>query len=308
MLNWFDEPVELLTLALDGARRAGCSAVVAVDGRYEHFPSNDDVSAAEQRAVIDAACRHHGMDLTLHVAGPWESEPVKRTQLFALALAVSDLGDWWLVIDADTIVTEVRDEFLFALAAVEEDAALVRVIDVEARRAKRPDWPVELDFRLLYRAQPVIVDGHHYDYIRVSDREPLWRGGAGANDALGVVPAADLAMYMTVEHRPAARDPGRVFAKMQAYTTRDETGAEMGACVRCENDAKHRVYADPRMQDGYVIASVIEVCTPCARRVKYWREKWLKQHRLPLDLKFNEQYAVPSRDEHVIAAAMRRPR
>jgi hypothetical protein len=307
LLSWFDEPVELLTLALDGARRAGCSAVVAVDGRYEHFPSNGDVSAAEQRAVIDAACRHHGMDLTLHVAGPWDGEPSKRTQLFGLALAVSDPGDWWLILDADTIVTDVQDEFLFALAAVEDDAALVRVVDVEARRAKRPDWPVEVDFRLLYRAQPMAVIGtHHYDYTRLSDGQPLWRGGSGADEADGVVPATNLAEYMTVEHRPAARDPGRLFQKMQSYTARDESGKEMGQCARCDKQAQHRVYADPRMQDGHVVASIVEVCTDCARKAKYWRQKWLAQHHLPTDMAFYERYSAPSRDEHDMAAAMRR--
>lgn len=307
LLNWFDEPTELLTLALNGAKLAGCSAVVAVDGRYEHFPASTDVSPADQRGLMDAACRHHGMDLTLHVAGPWASEPVKRTQLFALALSLSDPGDWWMVLDADTIVTEAHDEFLLRLAAAEEDAALARVIDVEARRANRPDWPVEVDFRLLYRAQPMAVTGtHHYDYTRLSDGAALWRGGSGADETDGVVPAANLAEFVTVEHRPAARDPGRIFQKMQAYTARDQTGAEMGQCARCDREAQQRVYADPQMQDGFVVASITEVCNACARTLKFKRETWLRKHGLPARMPFNERYTAPTRDEELMTSAMRR--
>ena len=312
LLSWFDEPPELLALCLDGAKRAGCSAVVAVDGRYAMFPSMTNVSDPKQRAVIDAACRHHGLELTTHVSGPWTDEAAKRTVLFALALAVSDRGDWWINLDADTIVTEVDAGLLRRLAETEEDAALARVVDVEARRARRPDWPEQVDFRLLFRAQPLYVEGHHYDYRRMTDDAFVWRGGAGWNENNGVVPAANLADLITVEHRPAARDPGRVLLKNQYYTRRDEQGAEMGRCLRCETgQARHRVYAGLKLvrHEGArrPVGRVEELCDGCAREQRSIARRWLRQNGFnPDQITFHESYAAPGRQEQMMKSAVQR--
>lgn len=125
LLSFYDEPRELLALCIDGLARAGVGHVVAVDGRYALYPPSSDVSPAEQRAVIDGACRHHGIGLTMHVPpGPWEgNEPEKRTRMFALALGAASPGDWFFVCDADMAVTEAPPDLLARLDAAEEESA-----------------------------------------------------------------------------------------------------------------------------------------------------------------------------------------
>jgi hypothetical protein len=266
--------------------------VVAVDGRYNLFPAEQDASPAEQRAVLDAACRHHGMGLTVYVPdGPWESESVKRTQLFGLALAVSDHGDWWFNADADTIITEWPASTLEQLATAEQDSAEVTVVDVTARKMNRPDYPAEFRSRILFRAAPIVVTGHHYDYVRITDGKVMWRGA----DPSGLDPALDLTATVTVEHQPQARPPSRLLRKGQYYTRRDHDGAEMGKCARCDEPARHRVYTRLRMVKGLPVGSIEELCDEHRDRQEAIARRWLRQRELdPDQISFHESYAPPT--------------
>lgn len=291
LLSFFDEPKELLALCIDGAARAGVDHIVAADGRYALFPSNDDVSPAEQRAVIDGACRHHGLGLTMMVPpGPWAAgEPEKRTWVFSMALASSLPGDWFWVLDADTIVTEAPADLHERLEASEQRSAMVTVVDTLALRANRPDWEPEFESRMLFLAQPIVVQGHHYDWSNPHTGEVLWRGA----DPTGLAEPLDLTGCVRVEHRPHARDPGRILLKDQYYGRRDRDGIEMGQCSRCEERACHRVYASLRMVDGLPTGLIEEVCEQHARQLQSATNRWLRQHGLdPRKVRFNERYSL----------------
>src|SRR4051812_41476600 len=119
LLSFFDESCETLAKYVDGLKLVGVDHLVAADGRYAAYPSDQDVSPADQRGVLDAACRHYNIGLTMHVPSvPWEGGEVqKRTSLFKLALAVSEPEDWWAVLDADMVVTERPDDLRRQLSA-----------------------------------------------------------------------------------------------------------------------------------------------------------------------------------------------
>lgn len=288
LLSWYDEPENLLVLCLDGLARAGVTNVIAVDGRYELFPADTDVSDGRQRAVIAAACRHHRMSsVILSPNSAWENESAKRNALFSLALGVSTRDDWWWVIDTDEIVMEVPEDFHLRLAAAEEDSAQCLLIDTMAREVKRPDWPVDSWLRCLFRAQPIRVDKRHCDYFNTQTGKQLW-GGA---DPTGLDPPLDFGRELVIEHRPR-RDPGRQFMKDQYYVRRNELGVEMGRCRRCESPATKRVYTSFTMVNGLPQGLIEEVCGPCATRLETAAHKWLRRRGFdPKKLRFNERYA-----------------
>jgi hypothetical protein len=106
LLSWFDEPDAVLGQCLAGLQYAGVDHVVAVDGRYALFPGEDAVSPAAQQGLIALACRTLGMGCSLHLpTGAWSGEVEKRNFLFDQGLAVAEPGDWFLVVDADIVIT-----------------------------------------------------------------------------------------------------------------------------------------------------------------------------------------------------------
>lgn len=291
LLSFYDEPVSALALCVDGLAMAGASHVVAVDGRYAMFPSNGDVSPPDQRAHLDAACRHHGLSLTTFVPPrAWAgNEPEKRTWMFALGLACSEPGDWFWVIDGDMVVTS-ADDLPARLEAAEEEAAEVLIEDVLARRASRPDWPARFPMRCVFRAQPIVVGPQHWMYRNLITGQVVWRG----TDRQGLPPALDLTGHVTVEHRPHQRSVARTLAKDQYYTRRDQLGVEMGACPRCDQQAVRRMTVADRVMKGLPVGHVEEVCAAHGEQLDRLNRRKLIQWGFPADTPFNERYALPS--------------
>lgn len=291
LLSFYDEPVSGLALCVDGLAMAGASHVIAVDGRYSMFPGNGHASPPDQRAHLDAACRHHELGLTTVVPPTtWAgNEPQKRTAMFQIALAMADPGDWFWVVDGD-MVTVKASLLPERLAETEHEAAEVLVEDVLARRANRPDWPPTFPMRCLFRAQPIVVGPQHWLYRNPVDGHDVWRG----TDREGLLPALDLTEYVTVEHRPHQRSVGRELAKNQYYQRRDELGIEMGACPRCHDPAVKRMVVADRIMKGLPVGHVEEVCQPHAEQMEKLNRRKLIQWGLPPDTKFHERYALPS--------------
>lgn len=98
LLCWFDEPVELLDRCVSSL--AGVADhLVALDGRWERFPSEAVSSDPAQRTVIAQACARAGITGTIVTPGMvFPSQVAKRTMLLELAPADAD---WLLVIDGD---------------------------------------------------------------------------------------------------------------------------------------------------------------------------------------------------------------
>lgn len=294
LLSFYDEPVGRLVRCVDGLAQAGVAHLVAVDGRYDAFPDDRDVSPADQRAHLDGACRHHGIGLTMFVpSGSWlGNEPQKRTMLFTLGLACADPGDWFWVIDADMVVTKAPPEGVAThLALTDREAAEVSIIDVPARQAKRPDWPESFPMRCLFRAQPIAVGPQHWHYYSLHDGHSIWKG----TDREGLEEPLDLTGLVEVEHQ-AMRDAARNLKRSQYYTRRDNTGLEMGGCPRCQEatQATRRIVVADRIMNGLPVGHVEEVCERHAEGLLKLNRRKLIQWGLPPDTPFNERYALPA--------------
>lgn len=293
LLNFFDEPLELLVAYVDGLAKAGVTSLVALDGRYQIYLSDEDVSPAEQRGIIDGACAHHGIGLTMSVPqSAWAGGEVeKRTALFALALAVSDRGDWWLNADADMIVTEVPDDLPAVLAAAGPGAATVKILDVVALHADRPDWNPVASMRCLFRARPLVVKGNHYTYWDPMTNEPVWSG----TDPRGLEEPVELDDVVTIEHRPLHRSPTRVLLQNQMYSQRDATGLEMGLCAQCHTQqATARVAVNLRLKNGFPVGEVNELCGECGLKQNEQNKRRLLTWGIdPSEINFNERYSLP---------------
>lgn len=231
LLSWFDEPVESLLGCIDALAHAGVDHVVAVDGRYDLYPADHDVSSPGEYAAIVLACRELGVGCTIHQpSGPWAGGEVeKRTFLFKLGWTVAELGDWFWVQDADQVVMRSPDDLKARLEESEHDVAEVRILDVVAERAQQPDWPAEFSMHALFRAQPITVGPAHCQY-RTADGRLLW----GYDGDVRVVSALDLADVVLVEHRPDRRPMDRQHAKLTYYAQRDASGIERGVCELCD--------------------------------------------------------------------------
>jgi hypothetical protein len=124
-LCWFDEAPERLTRCVE--RLAGVADVlVALDGRWDMFPHERNISPIDQAEALHAAAAAIGLpvlDETCRVDTPWPSQVVKRGTLMQLAARE---GDWVLVIDGDEYVEECdRDAFRAALELTDLDVARV---------------------------------------------------------------------------------------------------------------------------------------------------------------------------------------
>lgn len=290
LLAFYDEPKELLAWHVDTLAQAGADHLVALDGRYSLFPADEDLSPADQRVLLDAACRHHGLGLTLHVPqGAWEGEPQKRTWLFALALSVAERDDWFLVCDADMGITRFTD-LKTELEACDREAAVVTVHDMEAARARRLDWPEYHSMRCLFRAHPIVVGPRHCLYRSALDGHVMWQGPGDD----GLAEPLDLKEQVEIEHRPNARLATRVIAKDQYYSRIHGLGVEMGQCGKdgCDRRATVRIPRNLRLVNGIPGSEVHELCEKHGALQEQFNRRWLRRHGFPENMRFNERYAL----------------
>lgn len=267
LISWYDEPLPALAACLTSLRRAaGVDHVVALDGRYALFPGDAYLSPTEQSVAIDFGCRDLGMDLTLLApdSGPWPGEPEKRTALFAAGLEVAEPGDWFLVMDADQVVTRWPEGVREELDSSPHETGDVTFHDETlAQTGGMADFPTDFPMRILFRAQEVRVEEHHARYLS-ADGRILWSGRQSEVH----VPGADLTAAVTIDHRPMVRPTERQLAKSVYYTTRDELGVERGRCDECqEREATQKVRGRWRLSKdfrGRIIGEILELCDACA--------------------------------------------
>jgi hypothetical protein len=109
LLSFYDEPVEML--AAHVASLAGVvDHIVAVDGAYMLYPDGKPASDPLQMRVIQEVARGLRIGITTHTpSSVWVgNEVAKRNHLLRLAEPVTREGGWYLVLDADCIVTGVH--------------------------------------------------------------------------------------------------------------------------------------------------------------------------------------------------------
>lgn len=85
--------------------------VVAVDGAYFLFPEalERPRSPVEQHDAVIRACEAMGMGWTLYAPQePWMGNEIeKRSFMFRVGMLSAEEGDWFVILDADEVVTDV---------------------------------------------------------------------------------------------------------------------------------------------------------------------------------------------------------
>jgi len=227
ILCWYDENPSWLAATTASMARAGVSHIVGLDGAYALYPGamRHPRSGAEQYAAVMEVCQAMQIGLTIH--GPYDAyagnECEKRTLGFKLAEQVAEEGDWYILMDADQVITQAhglpRD-----LEDTEHDVAealFYSRVAGDEMNGQRALWPV----RCMFRAIPGLeVKGQHFSYV-LPDGRDLW----------GEPPYEPAAQTrMEVEHRTMWRPKIRQQAQDSYYKRRDETGIERPQAVRGE--------------------------------------------------------------------------
>jgi hypothetical protein len=269
LLAWYRENPGWLRDSILALQKIPVDHLIAIDGAYSLFPDGEPRSTlAEYEAIITAATQT-GIGLTLHTPQTtWQgNECEKRSKLFELAdQEATPHEDWFLVIDADEIITSVPADLRAQLAHTDRDVAQVTFTEPHPT-LKRRDYPIPI----LFRAIPGIqVQGNHFTY-KTPDGRYLW--GNATTDTLE--PRLDLTESFWLEHLTHYRHHDRTLAAGAYYENRDEQTAETFQCGHqdCQQTAKHPLPVHWHPNDGGYVAEWIWACrthrTLLANRGRY---------------------------------------
>jgi hypothetical protein len=256
LLAWYMEDPGWLRDTIHGLARVPVDHLVAIDGAYTLFPDAQARSTPTEYEAIVSTCEQTGIGLTLHTPRePWlGNECEKRSKLFQLAdQEATPHQDWYLIIDADEIITTVPADLYAQLAATEHDVAQVTFTEPHPT-LKRRDYPMPILFRAIPGTRVV---GNHFTY-RTPDGRYLW-GNATTDD---LEPRLDLTDTFRLEHLTHYRDPQRRTAASQYYTARKENVTEDFICGHdgCEDTASYSLPIHWHPNDGGYVAEWIWVC------------------------------------------------
>jgi hypothetical protein len=218
LVSFFDERADWLSACV--ASLAKCvDHVVAVDGAYRLFPQAAGHSGDIQAGAIIGTAQALGLGVTyMAPSGPWmRNEVEKRNHALELTLAECEPDvDWILVIDADSLVTQVPSDFKAVLEDTKENVGSYYLTeDFEGGTGKYPA-------RYLYRAHPSLhIRYAHFDYRREQNGQEvcLWENGG-----LPCCPTD-----LVVEHRRDKRNEQRNKRDSQYYLLRDAHKIEVFA-------------------------------------------------------------------------------
>lgn len=240
LLSWFDEsPTWLASMVASVAPFT--HHLIALDGAYALYPKAEPRSPAEQHVAIMETALAAGIGCTIHAPNDlwWGNEVEKRNALFQFGLlAAEERRDWFLVMDADEVVTQWPVDLLARLERVEEDACKV----TEWEQTDNAVSEAAEDFyrraccshrgqyhhRKLFRAVPGLgVFENHFRYqVRDEDGnvvQRLW-GEEGPKWPV-LAPAADMTT-VRVYHRIGRRALWRGERQADYYRARDIHKAE----------------------------------------------------------------------------------
>lgn len=274
LLAWYDEDPRMLADMVESLVLVDVDHLVALDGAYGLLPGGRPVSPPAQWLAIKEAAARVGIDVTIEAPRRrWLGNEVeKRTHLFELGERICDRSDWYLVIDADTVVAEVPLDLKAALARTDRDAAYITLeehagdAEIHARDTRQP-------FRALFRAGlGLAVVGNHFTYVTADGRR-LW-GNETAGEA--IEPALDLTA-VTLAHRTAQRDTERHARQYAYYRRRDQLGVELGSCARCTKRAARRVAIGWERHPDGLAAGWVEVCHDHAAEVQAEGEREIRE-------------------------------
>lgn len=241
LLSWFDEsPTWLAGMVTSVAPFT--HHLIALDGAYALFPNAEPRSPAEQHVAIMETALAAGIGCTIHAPNDlwWGNEVEKRNALFQFGLlAAEPHRDWFLVMDADEVVTQWPVDLLDRLERVEEDACTVTeweqsdpsgsevMEEFHTRACCSPRG--QYHHRKMFRALPGLgVFENHFRY-QVRDEDGnlvarLW--GEEGPKWPALAPSADMTQ-LRVRHRIIRRSLWRGEQQRGYYQARDVMGAEM---------------------------------------------------------------------------------
>jgi hypothetical protein len=234
LLSWYDESPSWLASCVASVA-PHVDHIVAVDGAYAHYPDARARSDRSQAETIQATAEGLSIGCTIYrPASYWlGGEVEKRSAMFRLGQAHRDgFDDWYWVIDADCVVTQVPSDYRDALAATEANAVDVTLFERRDYLGDHPEIAQVMNLPtaggqtipMLFRAlKDMQVIGAHYIY-----------GGFDANDEWHYVwgppavqpDARDVIENIHVEHRSIWRDLYRRDNAKRYYEVRDELGIE----------------------------------------------------------------------------------
>jgi hypothetical protein len=150
--------------------------------------------------------------------------------MFRLGEQVTDPGDWYLIVDADEIVTAIPPDLRRRLADTPHDVAELMLWEREGQQAIAELVDVASDFqsplRRLFRAQPGLhIEQTHYT-VTVENR--VLCGNRTVHHIEDAEPVWDLRL----EHRRSHRTKGRLRLKAEYGANRDELGLEKAEAIR----------------------------------------------------------------------------
>ena len=293
LLAWYEESPSWLAGTIASLMTAGVEHLVAVDGAYALFPGGRHRSGSEQHGAILETAHACGMGVTIHTPQKvWaDNEIEKRSFLFRLAEQVSEPDDWYFVMDADQVVTQVPPDFRSRLEATECDVGEVALwerndpleSEATALASRSFNWQrsSETRCRFLFRAVPgLTVQTNHYTYIDGLGRR-LW-GNPAMGDALE--PAGDFS-DLRIEHRTKLRDQARILEQRTYYKRRDALQAEFEACKFCDQRAVRMVPYDFELSEGNsMTAGNVQVCADHVKQVEKENEEKIASFGLDPEL------------------------
>jgi hypothetical protein len=279
LLSWYEEDPAWLAAMVERLPLAGVDRLVALDGAYALYPGATPQSDPAQKQALAAACRTEAIALDLYTPnGVFKGNEVeKRSELFRLAEEVTGPDDWYLVIDADELITDIPSDLYLheRLAATDLDVATV-TFD-EERDPDRPTpslWQRKDSYpiRILFRAiRGLRVKTNHWTYVTPDGRR-LW----GQNKRT-LAPALDCT-DLHILHRSDLRHEARRADQYAYYRIRDERKTEIGYCSRCTRKATKSMPSGYEPSPEGLTADWIDVCNRCAREVKQENDRILRRH------------------------------
>lgn len=277
LLSWYEEDPQWLDDMVHRLPLAGVDRLVALDGAYALYPGATAASAPVQKLALKAACDEVGIGVDVYTpTGVFKGNEVeKRSALFELAEEVTGPDDWYLVIDADELITDVPENFRDRLEQTDLDAGIV-TFD-EGRDPDRPPPSLaqrkdQQAVRILFRAtRGIRVKGNHWTYVTPDGRR-LW-----GQNRRSLVPALDCT-DLHILHRSDLRHEARRADQYAYYAIRDARGTERGYCFRCKSKAvKSMPYRYEPSPEG-LTADIVDVCTQHGRQVKQENDSTLRRH------------------------------
>lgn len=220
LLSWYEESPSWLAETVASLSRI-CDHLIASDGPYALFPGalKKPASGPEQAETILRVAAGAGMGCTIHAPGEpwWGGEVEKRDTMFCIGAALTTPDDWYLVVDADEVLSRVPSDLRQRLADTPHDVAELTLWERETQA-----WVSELidtssdyrsPLRRLFRALPNLhVEQAHY--VVTATFGGLKRVLCGNPTVHDVEPAEQLWDLM-LEHRRGQRTVGRLRLKDQ---------------------------------------------------------------------------------------------